>query len=172
MEELTEPAGLAALGAAGAALVALGVAGVLALQVRRLRAAQRVVLGGEGRDVATHAAELQAAFRVLEERVEEVAERLQERTALVEQRLDGTIAHRALVRYDAYGEMSGQQSFSMALLDASRSGIVLSCITNRDTMRLYCVEVQGGQGHRELSPEEQEAMRAAMADPAGRLAAQ
>jgi len=170
MGDLTEPAGLAALGAAGAALVALGVAGVLALQVRRLRTAQRVVLGGQGRDVATHAAELQAAFRVLEERVEEVAERLQERTALVEQRLDGTIAHRALVRYDAYGEMSGQQSFSMALLDATHSGIVLSCITNRDTMRLYCVEVHAGQGHRDLSPEEAEAIRMALAGSSGPLA--
>ena len=39
-----------------------------------------------------------------------------------ETRLDGTIAHRALVRYDAYGEMSGSQSTSIALLDATRSG--------------------------------------------------
>jgi len=172
MDALTEPAGLAALAAAGIALVGLVLAGVLAVQVRRLRAAQRVVLGGEGRDVAVHAAELQAAFRVLEDRVEEVAERLEKRTALVEHRLDGALAHRALVRYDAYGEQSGQQSFSVALLDASRSGIVLSCITNRDTMRLYCVEVHGGEGHRELSPEEAGAIRAALSGGTGRLAVQ
>jgi hypothetical protein len=167
MQELTDPAGIAALAAGGLALIALLTAGVLAIRVRRLRAAQRVVLGGEGRDLAGHAAELQFAFTTLNGRVEEVAEHLEARMGWVEQRLDGAIAHRGLVRYDAYGELSGQQSFSLALLDATRTGLVLSCITNRDTMRLYCAEVHGGQGARELSPEEAEALRTALAGQPG-----
>ena len=39
-----------------------------------------------------------------------------------EARIDGCVAYRSLVRYDAYGEMSGRQSSSIALLDARRSG--------------------------------------------------
>jgi hypothetical protein len=72
------------------------------------------------------------------------------------------VAYRALVRYDAYGEMSGRQSTSIALLDATRSGIVLSSIHHRDSARLYAKQVHQGQGELELSPEEDEAVRLAL----------
>jgi hypothetical protein len=111
---------------------------------------------------------LQGAFEVLHGRVEEVAERLDERMATAEQRIDGAIAHRALVRYDAYGEMSGHQSVSIALLDSERNGVVLSCIAHRDNARLYCKVVQDGRGEHELSPEEDEAIRLALTAEASR----
>jgi hypothetical protein len=66
------------------------------------------------------------------------------------------------VRYDAYGEMSGHQSTSLALLDAERNGVVLSCINHREHARLYCKVIQGGRGEHELSPEEDEAIRLAL----------
>ena len=80
---------------------------------------------------------------------------------------ESAIAHRALVRYDAYNELSGRQSVSIALLDEQRSGIVLSCIHHRDQARVYAKQVNGGQGELELSPEEAEAVRIAIAPPAG-----
>jgi uncharacterized protein DUF4446 len=164
VHDLTDPAGLVALGAAGAALVALIFAAVLAVKLRRLRAAQTVVLGATGRDdLVAHASGLQTAFEMLHGRVEEVAERLDARMAGAEQRLDGAIAYRALVRYDAYGELSGHQSTSLALLDAERNGVVLSCIAHRDTSRLYSKVIRDGRGERELSPEEDEAIRLALA---------
>jgi hypothetical protein len=83
-----------------------------------------------------------------------------------EARLDGAIAYRALVRYDAYGELSGRQSSSLALLDAHGDGVVLSCITHRDTARLYCKHVIGGRGEHELSPEEDEAIATALSPAA------
>jgi hypothetical protein len=79
-----------------------------------------------------------------------------------ERRLDGAMAYRALIRYDAYGEMSGRQSTSIALLDAQRSGIVLSSIHHRDQARLYAKQVHEGRGELELSPEESEAIRLAL----------
>jgi hypothetical protein len=164
VNDLTDPAGIAALAAGAVALLALIIVLVLAVKLRRLRAAQQVVLGPGGReDLVTHASTLQAAFEELHGRVEEVAERLDERMAAAERRLDGTIAHRALVRYDAYGELSGHQSTSLALLDTERNGVVLSCITNRESARLYCKVVQDGRGEHELSPEEDEAIRLALA---------
>jgi Protein of unknown function (DUF4446) len=168
VNELTDPAGIAALSAGGLALIALVVTCVLALRVRRLRAAQRVVLGGSGReDLVSHAAGLQAAFVQLNDRVEEIAERLDERMARAEERLDGAITYRALVRYDAYGELSGHQSASLALLDAERNGVVLSSIAHRDTARLYCKQVVDGRGEHLLSPEEDEAIRRALAGERG-----
>ena len=164
MNDLTDPAGLIALGAGVLALVALILAVVLAVKLRRLRAAQLVVLGASGRDdVVAHASALQAGFADLQGWVEEAAERLEARMGAAEARLDRAIAHRALVRYDAYGELSGRQSASLALLDSHGDGIVLSCITNRDTARLYLKQVHGGEGEFELSPEEDEAIRVAFA---------
>jgi hypothetical protein len=164
VNDLTDPAGLAALSAGALALAALILAIVLAVKLRRVRAAQRVVLGRSGRhDLVAHAEGLQQAVEALHERVEEVAARVDERMLAAERRLDGAIAYRALVRYDAYGELSGHQSATLALLDAERNGIVLSAIANRETARLYCKQVHDGEGEFELSPEENEAIRRALA---------
>lgn len=88
----------------------------------------------------------------------------------VERALQGAIANRALVRYDAYNEQSGQQSFSIAVLDETRSGIVLSCIHHREQARVYAKEVRRGEAELALSPEEEEAVRRAVS-PALELAA-
>lgn len=168
MAELTDPAGIAALAAGAVALIALVLAIVVAVRVRRMRAAQQAVLGASGReDLVSHAAGLHEAFRALHERVEEVADRLEARMDAAEERIDGAIAYRALVRYDAYGELSGHQSASLALLDAERNGVVLSSITHRDTARLYCKQVVDGRGEHLLSPEEDEAVRRALAGERG-----
>jgi hypothetical protein len=168
MAELSDPAGVVALAAAGVALVALVLAIVLAVRFSRLRAAQRTVLGTGGeQDLVDHAAGLQAAFLDLQERVEEIAARLDGRVGEAEQRLDGALAYRSLVRYDAYGELSGHQSMSIALLDAERNGVILSSIAHRDSARLYCKQVVGGEGELELSPEEAEAVRLALAGEVG-----
>jgi hypothetical protein len=166
--DLTDPAGIAALSAGALALIALLTTGVLSVRVRRLRAAQQAVLGPLGReDLVDHAARLHEAFAQLHDRVEEVAGRLEERMDGAEERLDGAITYRALVRYDAYGELSGHQSASLALLDAGRNGVVLSSIAHRDTARLYCKQVVDGRGEHLLSPEEDEAIRRALAGERG-----
>lgn len=161
MDDLSGTVGVVALCAAGLALITFLLSVVLAVRLRRVRAAQRVVLAGRAQDLVDHAATLQEAFAELHERVEEVAERLDERMAEAERRLDRAISYSALVRYDAYNELSGHQSTSLALLDAERNGLVLSAIAHRDSARLYCKQVTGGRGELELSPEEAEAVRLA-----------
>ena len=164
MDELTDPAGIAALSAGALALISLLLGLVLAFRVRRLRAAQRTVLGEHGQDdLVAHAAGLHQAFAALHERVEEVATTVDQRLGVAEERLDGAIAYRSLVRYDAYGELTGNQSTTIALLDAQRNGVVLSSIVRRDTARIYCKQVVEGRGELELSPEEAEAVRRALA---------
>ncbi len=154
---------LIAIGAAAVALVALASAAALALALGRLRRAQRQVLGEHGeRDLIAHGAELQSAFETLRDYVDEIAQRFDTRLSEAEQRLDRVLAHRGLVRYDAYNELSGHQSLSIALLDANRSGIVLTSIHHRDSARLYAKLVTAGAAELALSPEEEEALRIAL----------
>ena len=165
---ITDTQGIVALGAAAAAVLALAACAALAINMRRLRRAQRVLMPDNSeQDVVTHAAAMQAAFESLREYVEDAGRRVDQRLANIDAILRGTIAHRALVRYDAYNELSGHQSLSIALLDDEQSGIVLSCIHHRDQARVYAKQVHHGQGELELSPEEAEAVRIALSPPAG-----
>jgi hypothetical protein len=164
VDELTTTAGIVALAACAVALIALIGVVVLARRISRLRADQRAVLGdGTPRDLVTHAAQIDREFRALHAYVEELASGLQGRLGAVEERLEGAVAHHGLVRYDAYNEMSGRQSTSIALLDGRGSGIVVSSIHHRDQARLYAKQVVEGRGQLELSPEELEAVRVALA---------
>lgn len=166
MDDLTSTVGLVALGACVVAAVALMTALVACARVRRLRAAQRAVLGEHGeQDLVAHAARLQHDFEALNAYVQDVAVGLGDRLQRSERRLDGAVTHRSLVRYDAYNEMSGRQSTTIALLDAERSGILLSSIAHRDQARLYAKQVVGGVSDLRLSPEEQEALRLAVETP-------
>lgn len=163
---LDDTQGIVAL--AALALAALALIGCLALarSARRLRAAQKLVLGdGPERDLVAHGAALQQAFEALQDYVGDATLRLDGRLGEVERRLTGAISHRALVRYDAYNELSGQQSMSIALLDERRSGVVLTCIHHRDQARVYAKQVREGESELELSPEEAEAIGAALAAP-------
>ncbi len=162
MHDLSSTVGIVAIAAGAVALVALATSLTLALRLRRVRADQRTVLGDRQRDLVSHAATLQSQFEALNDYIQDVAGRLDERMATAEGRLDGAIAYRSLIRYDAYGEMSGRQSTSIALLDATQSGVVLSSIHHRDQARLYAKQIQGGQGQLELSPEESEAIKLAL----------
>jgi hypothetical protein len=165
--ELTSTAGLIALGACVVALAALVVAVMATVGLRRVRADQRAVLGEHGQaDLVAHAARLQRDFEALQGYVQDVASGLDTRLGTAERRLDGAVTHRGLVRYDAYNEMSGRQSTTIALLDAQRSGIVLSSIAHRDQARLYAKQIVAGVSDLRLSPEEEEALRLATDGPA------
>jgi hypothetical protein len=167
-DQLTSTVGIIAIAAAAVALIALIIAIVLAARLSRVRSEQRVVLGDRREDLVAHAASLQAQFAALHDYVEDVAGRLHTRMDDAEQRLDGAISYSSLVRYDAYGEMSGRQSVSIALLDAHRNGVVLSSIHHRDQARLYAKQVTEGVGELELSPEEADAVAIALGTPPGR----
>ena len=164
MDELTTTTGIVAVAAAAVAVLALLAVLVMARRLSRLRADQRVVFGErDARDLVAHAAGLDRDFRALHSYVEDLSAGLQARLGTVEERLDGAVTHHGLVRYDAYNEMSGRQSTSIALLDARGSGVVVSSIHHRDQARLYAKQVVEGEGQLQLSPEEQEAVRVALA---------
>ena len=167
LNDLTTTQGIAALAAAGLALIALILAIVLAFKVRRLRANQLAVLGGaDRRDLVAHAARLETGFTDLREWVEDSLTSSESRMSTMEGRIDGCVSHVALVRYDAYNELSGAQSSSLALLDSHRTGVVITSIVHRDQARIYVKQMTEGVPETELSPEEQQAVDSALAAPA------
>jgi hypothetical protein len=153
-------AGWIALGAAAAAAVALLVALVHYLTLRRVRKAQLVLLAGGGKDdLVDFAVSLQGRIDDLHRAVDEMSAAL----GKVDRRVDDTVSKTAIVRYDAYENSGGHQSASVAMLDSSRTGVVLSAIQGRDYARIYVKELDQGRASVALSPEELEAVERAMA---------
>lgn len=153
----------AELAVAVAACVAAGLALVVALLVwrrtSRLAGAQKVVLGSDTGDLLEFAVALQSRIDDLHRAVDEVAAGL----SRVDRRVDGSVTNTAVVRYDAYEGTGGQQSASVALLDATRTGAVFTAIQGRDYARIYVKDLDRGRSSVALSPEEQEAVDRAMA---------
>ena len=128
------------------------------VRVRRVRDAQRLMLGGGRRDLVDFAVTLQGRVDDLHRAVDEVAAGLQR----VDRRVDGVVAKSSIVRYDAYENTGGHQSASLALLDSARSGVVVTAIQGRDYARIYMKELDRGRASVDLSPEEAEAVERAM----------
>ena len=68
------------------------------------------------------------------------------------------LRHLAVVRYDAFGDMGGHLSWSLAVLDAGGNGVVLTSIHGRSEARSYAKSVAGWTCDQQLSPEEIEAI--------------
>ena len=109
-------------------------------------------------DLLEFAVSLQARVDDLHRAVDEVAAGL----SRVDRRVDGAVTNTAVVRYDAYEGTGGQQSASVALLDATRTGTVVTAIQGRDYARIYVKDLDRGRSPVALSPEEQEAVERAM----------
>jgi hypothetical protein len=168
VSELTSTTGIVALVAAAVALVGLVVAVTLMVRLRRVRVAQRAVLGESGsRDLVEHARGLEWRVEQLSAKLDAIDADTAERLASAERRLQRALSRSSVVRYDAYNEMSGRQSSSIAILDENADGVVLSSILHREQARVYAKRVRGGRSELGISPEEQAAIEEAMARRAG-----
>jgi len=152
----------AALASAALCLILLAFVLALWISVRRLRRAQTLVLGShEQRDIVDHVGHLDSQVRNLRDAVEILTDQLDEHKA----RLDRALTNRAIVRYDAFRDAGGEQSASFALVDSYRSGVVFSAIAARDFARIYVKHLTHGVADRDLSPEEERAVQAAVPRP-------
>ena len=66
-----------------------------------------------------------------------------------------------LVRFDAFDDVGGEQSFAVVALDAQRSGVALSSVFSRTDVRVYAKAIRNGQPSHPLTREEEQAMRQA-----------
>ncbi len=97
-------------------------------------------------------------------RLQTTVERLAAEDHRLAERVGGTVQRVGLVRYDAFEEMGGRLSFSAALLNASGDGMVITSINGRADTRCYAKPVAGAASTHNLSDEETEAIRLAMAE--------
>jgi hypothetical protein len=81
----------------------------------------------------------------------------------------GALRNVALVRYDAFTEMSGRMSFSLALLDDRGDGVTITAMTGRTDTRVYAKAVAAGEGEHDLSPEERQAVSSALGSTKRRI---
>ena len=86
---------------------------------------------------------------------------------MLRQEAAGAVRRLALVRYDAFGDMGGRLSWSLALLDDSGAGVVLTSIHGRSEARTYAKNVSRWTSEQQLSPEEQDAITGARGDATG-----
>jgi len=81
-------------------------------------------------------------------------EAVSRRVAEVEDRLPYAISYVGVVAYDAFGDITGNQSRSIALLSQKADGLVLTLLTAREETVFYAKEIRSGKGVEQLSPEE------------------
>jgi hypothetical protein len=147
-----------AIAACAVALLAVLVAVYVWRRLAHVQAAQSLVLGSGRQDLLEFAVSLQARIDDLHRAVDEVATGL----SRVDRRVDGSVTNTAVVRYDALEGAGGQQSASLALLDSTRTGTIITAIQGRDYARIYVKDLDRGRSSVALSPEEQEAVERAM----------
>ena len=147
-----------AIGAAGGAVVGIIAAISAHVRIGRLRRGL-AALDGRGKetvfDAVRRSGEDTAAMRT-------ELDRARGELQAVRGELNDALRHVAVVRYDAFGDMGGRLSFTVALLDDAADGVVLSSIHGRSESRSYAKGVKGGSSEQSLSPEEQQAIELAM----------
>ncbi len=88
---------------------------------------------------------------------------LRQEVAALSAEASEALRHLAVVRYDAFGDMGGHLSWSLALVDDGGNGVVLTSIHGRSEARTYAKNLAGWKSDQQLSPEEEEAVVTARA---------
>ncbi|WP_240311739.1 DUF4446 family protein [Nocardioides houyundeii] len=88
---------------------------------------------------------------------------LRREVAALQAATQGALRHLAVVRYDAFGDVGGHLSWSVALLDDAGDGVVLTSIHGRSEARTYAKSIASWSSEQQLSPEEEEAVAHARA---------
>ena len=91
-------------------------------------------------------------------RLDVVTAAMEPRLTSIEHLLPHAIVHSGVVNYDAFGDIAGNLSRSIALLSSLGDGVVISILVGRHDMRVFTKEVHNFVGIEELSPEENEAV--------------
>ena len=139
-------------------LVVVGIVWVLDLQARlgRLQRRHEGLLAGEGEDASAAGALQSLAARLSETNAR--TERLVARTEQIDAALAHAVQSMGLVRFRAFQDTGGDQSFALALVDGEGNGVVLSALYGRGATRVYAKPVQGWLSSRALGEEEEQAL--------------
>lgn len=159
-------------GYVGAAVVALAVACALlvVLAILLLRRTTRLDRRLRGLTRGEDGRSLEAILDAHLDKVYAVARELDElavRAAVLEATQRRALQRIGLVRFNPFEDTGGNQSFALAVLDAQGNGFVVSSLHARTGTRVYGKTISGGTSESNLSAEEAEALRLALASGAG-----
>jgi len=144
-----------AIGLSTIAVMGLAVVGVM---LRGYRRNQRVIMGSRGTvDIAAHMA-------TVDDRLTNVRLAIEDLTLTARDhgvRIDGTLSHVGIVRFDAYHDLGGRQSTAVAFMNSRNDGVVITTVVSREFARMYVKMVRDGVGDIPLAPEENEAVQQA-----------
>jgi len=143
-------------------LVIVGVVWVLDLQSRLGQLQNRyknAAVSGEDADLPVALDNLAMRLSDTNARTERLVVRAEQRDAAMGQVLQGI----GLVRFRAFHDTGGDQSFALAITDGEGNGVVISSLHGRDAMRIYAKPVQGWLSSKALSEEEEQALEQARA---------
>jgi hypothetical protein len=115
------------------------------------------------RDILDLQRDLAAAQKDMESRVAAERDGIAKTVQGMSHSVNTVLRRVALVRYDAFDDLGGRLSFSLAIMDDNGNGITLTSIASTTDTRLYAKALSKGVGEHTLSPEEEQAVKAAMA---------
>ena len=95
--------------------------------------------------------------------LEEAEKKMHKDIREIKENLKITYQKTGLVKYDAFREMSGALSYSLALLDKENNGVLISSMYSREGCYTYAKDIVNGECKINLSDEEQEALKQAVA---------
>lgn len=146
---------------AGVALIAFLLGVIISLRLRKLRREYALLRGnkGEERDIFSAVGRSMRRLEASDKRIDELLQ-------VMQQQGDSnrfSLQKFGVVRYNAFEEMGGNLSFSLAILDDHGDGLVLTSINGRADSRTYAKPIKGLSSSHTLSDEEREAVAAAVA---------
>jgi hypothetical protein len=124
----------------------------------KLKKYKLLLQGTEGKDIESLLLDLLEKTNSIYHKQNKIDERLTNNQILEERHLQNW----SLVRFQAFQNTGGDQSFAFAMLDGLGDGIVMSSIFGREEARVYCKPVQRGSSNYPLSEEEKEAIQKAL----------
>jgi hypothetical protein len=136
-------------------LIAIAGLAVVWVTLKGYRRNQRVIMGSRGTvDVAEHMAIVDDKLTNLRLAVEDLTLTARDHGV----RIDGTLSHAGIVRFDAYRDLGGRQSTAVAFMNTRNDGVVITTVVSREFARMYVKLVKDGVGDIPLAPEENEAV--------------
>lgn len=142
------------IGIGGLAVTWLALFALWAIQRRELATLRAALQGSGDRPLD----ELLVEHFESKKKLEAEVANLQRRMADSERWMDRAIAYASIVRYDAFDNVAGNQSFAIALQNSQGDGIILNAVSGRDQARIYGKSVEGGKSDASFTPEEKQAI--------------
>ena len=169
LESITQHAGEFVLGTAAIAIIALVLAWRANSKLKKLQLRWRdLFAGGSGRDLEQMLEDHLRERRLMAQEFESLRARADD----LEAKVRTSKRHLGVVKYDAFEDVGGQQSFALALYDDKGDGAVLTGIVGRADCRVYAKPLVGLAADRTLSQEEQRALKDARAESARSVVSQ